>query len=86
MNRIRYRAARIFTIFFLTAAGAAAGCGSRESAEPAAARTQQEETAAQEETRQEKTQQTEAQAGRKPAGGNRPDRDGSRADDGPAGF
>ena len=61
MNRIRYRAARIFTIFFLTAAGAAAGCGSRENAESAAARTQQEETAAQEETRQEKTQQTEAQ-------------------------
>ena len=44
LNRIRYRAARIRTIFFLTAAGAAAGCGSRESAEPAAARTQQEET------------------------------------------
>ena len=61
LNRIRCRAARILTIFFLTAAGAAAGCGSRESAEPAAARTQQEETAAQEETRQEKTQQTEAQ-------------------------
>ena len=61
LNRIRYRAARIFTIFFLTAAGAAAGCGSRENAESAAARTQQEETAAQEETRQEKTQQTEAQ-------------------------
>ena len=47
MNRIRYRAAWIFTIFFLTAAGAAAGCGSRENAESAAARTQQEETAAQ---------------------------------------
>ena len=44
LNRIRCRAARILTIFFLTAAGAAAGCGSRESAEPAAARTQQEET------------------------------------------
>ena len=44
LNRIRCRAARIFTIYFLTAAGAAAGCGSRESAEPAAARTQQEET------------------------------------------
>ena len=44
MNRIRCRAARILTIFFLTAVGTAAGCGSRESAEPAAARTQQEET------------------------------------------
>ena len=62
MNRIRYRAARIFTIFFLTAAGAAAGCGSRENAESAAARTQQEETAAQEETWQEETGQTETAA------------------------
>ena len=62
MNRIRYRAARIFTIFFLTAAGAAAGCGSRENAESAAARTQQEETAAQAETRQEETSQTETAA------------------------
>ena len=62
LNRIRYRAARIFTIFFLTAAGAAAGCGSRENAESAAARTQQEETAAQEETWQEETGQTETAA------------------------
>ena len=62
MNRIRYRAARIFTIFFLTAAGAAAGCGSRENAESAAARTQQEETAAQAETRQEETSRTETAA------------------------
>ena len=37
MDRIRYRAARILMIFFLTAAGAAAGCGSGEAAEPAAA-------------------------------------------------
>ncbi|HJD31951.1 MAG TPA: hypothetical protein H9912_08420, partial [Candidatus Eisenbergiella stercorigallinarum] len=33
MDRIRYRAARILMIFFLTAAG----CGSGEAAEPAAA-------------------------------------------------
>ena len=62
LDRIRYRAARILTIFFLTAAGAAAGCGSRENAESAAARTQQEETAAQEETWQEETGQTETAA------------------------